>query len=127
MGFTDNKIEIIMSSGAGYPVMMLTVYEFVPSNPEFLKLSYVRSSSRKDSQMFARSYAPPLGLYGAEVDHLRYICLDHIKSIISQDRDPGEFIWGDTSIISWKVFEAVNRYRKSSEKFENNVSCAAQA
>jgi hypothetical protein len=115
-----------MSSGAAYPVMALTVYEFVPSNREFLKLSYVRSSSRRDLQVFECSYAPPLGLYGADVDHLKHICLDHIKSIISQERDPGEFTRGDTSIISWKVFEAVNRYRKSSKEFENDVSRAAQ-
>jgi hypothetical protein len=63
------------------------------------------------------SYAPPLDLYNTEVDYLRYICLDYIKSIISQERDPKEIIWGDISIISWKVFEAVNRYRKSSKKF----------
>lgn len=111
-----------MSSGPAYPAMVLTVYEFVPSNPVILMLSYVENGSSNDCKKFSRSYAPPVGLFGPELSHLKHICLKHIKSVISQERDPGECTLGDTSIMSWKVFEAVNRYRKSSMKPEKNVS-----
>jgi hypothetical protein len=115
-----------MSSGPTYKPIKVLVYEFVPSKQDFLRLSYVKNSSRNDSPEFAPSYAPPLGLYNPSVKTLREKCLIHIDSIISEERNPGEFSCGDTSIISWRAFEAVNLYRRTSKKIEQQVSRATR-
>lgn len=122
VGFTENRIRVEMSSGPDYPKMQLTVTEFVPSNREFLSLKYVGKAAAGDDHEFAPSYAPPLGVYDTEKQDLEKNCLSHVKSIIMQRRSPGEFLLGDTSLISWKAFEAVNEYRKHSSGTGENVS-----
>lgn len=121
-GFTENKIKVEMSSGPCYQPIVLTVHEFVPSNPEFLSLSYVEKDCVGELQKFTPSYAPPLGLHGIGINDLRNKCLSHIESIIEKGRDLGELISGDTSIISWKVLEAITCYHKLSGGFTANVS-----
>jgi hypothetical protein len=105
-----------MSSGPDYPVIRLTATEFLSLNHEFLAINYVIPNKDTDGQCqkFTRSYAPPIGLFGIRPEDLRSKCSDHIRSIISQERDVGEAKYGDISMISWKAFEAVNRYRRSS-------------
>jgi hypothetical protein len=110
VGFTDNKIEIEISSGPFYPAIKLTVHEFQPSNPEFLALLYMRS---KNGCQFRNQYSLPLGIHDTETKELREKCLSHIQSIADGERYFGELCYGDTSVISWVCFEAINRYRKS--------------
>ena len=113
--FTNNVIEIDMLSGPTYPKMRLTATEFRPLNQKILALKLVASKADTDGQClkFIPSYAPPFGLYCVRAEELRHICLEHIKAIIEKERDVGEADQGDISIISWKAFEAVNRYRRS--------------
>lgn len=121
VGFTENRIKVEMSSGPDYPKMQLIVTEFVPSNREFLSLTFVEKAATGDDHEFAHSYAPPLGVCDTVKQNLEKICLSHMKSIITQSRSLGEIIHGDTSVISWKAFEAVNRYRKHSSGTGGNV------
>jgi hypothetical protein len=115
-GFTDNKIEIEISSGPDYPPIRLTVCEFVPKNREFLFLKYVETTNDtgKKCYKFTESFAPPLGLDRDDLVDLREKCKSHVSSIIDRERDIGEATRGDTSMLSWEVFEAINRYRRSS-------------
>ncbi len=122
VGFTSNKIRVEMSSGPGYPKILLMATEFVPSNREFLSLSYVAHVATADYPRFLPSYAPPLGVYGTGKIDLKKLCLSHINSIIEQGHSPTECELGDTSRISWKVFDAVNRYRKLRSRTGGNVS-----
>jgi len=126
-GFTDNLIEVEMSSGPHYPIMHLTANEFKPLKHEVPSLDYLGPSTRAgdQSQSITISYSLPIGLYKNSRKDLRVMCLNHIKSIIEQDRHVGEVTEGDISIISWRVFEAVNRYRKSSGG-NGNVSHSSQ-
>jgi hypothetical protein len=113
--FTNNTIEVDMSSGPEYDNMHLTVTEFEPKNEDFLAFNLVgpKDDTNNHSQRFIPSYAPPFGLHRASTKELKSKCLDHIKSIIQKERDIGEATRGDISIISWKVYEAINNYRKS--------------
>ena len=110
LGFTDNMIEVTISSGPLYPAIKLTVCEFQPSNHEFLTTLYVRS---KNGCQFRNQYSLPLGIYGTEIKELKEKCLSHIQSIIELERNPGECGSDSTSMATWEWFEAMNRYRKS--------------
>jgi hypothetical protein len=67
------------------------------------------------SQAIVDSYALPLGLSGSTLKGLRKVCSDHIKSIVEGPRNPGEWKYGDTSKVSWMVFEAIDRYRRATQ------------
>jgi len=125
--FTNNTIEVEMSSGPQYPIIYLRVTEFRPLKHEVLSFDYLgpSTSAGYQSQSITTSYSPPLGLYKISRKELRLVCLNHIKAIIEQDRQVGEVTEGDISIISWRVFETVNRYRKSSGG-NGNVSHSSQ-
>jgi hypothetical protein len=113
--FTSNTFEIEISSGPSYPKIHLWVNEFRPLNEEALALNVVapKDDGDENSYKFVPSYAPPLGLDAKSVKSLRDLCLEHIKAIIEKARNIGEADQGDVSIVSWKIFEAVNRYRRS--------------
>jgi hypothetical protein len=112
--FTDNTIEVDMSSGSEYENLRLTVTEFRPRNKDILALNFVGpKDTNSQCQMYIPSYSPPLGLYRTSAKELKKKCLAHIESIIETERDIDEVTEGDVSIISWKIFEAVNNYRKS--------------
>jgi hypothetical protein len=121
--FTENTFAVQMSSGPDYPVIDLMATEFRPLKPDFLDFEYVISDENTGDglQTFFKSYAPPIGLKGVDPRHLRKICQDHIKSIINRERSVGEASYGDTSIIAWEIFEALNRYRRSNPE-NGNVS-----
>lgn len=114
-----------MSSGPNYPNICLKVTEFRPLNQETLALNLVapKEDGEEKCFKFIPSYAPPLGLDDIGTKDLRCLCKKHIKFIIERERDIGEADQGDISIISWKVFEAVNRYRRLNGA-NGNVSCS---
>lgn len=122
IGFIANSMLLEMSSGLEYPTNQVVVAEFVPSNRQFLSLSYVKQAICGDQYEFAASYAPPWGLYGPGTDFLKNTCLNHITSIIEQSQSLGECALGDTSIILWELYEAVNHYRISSRGIGEEVS-----
>jgi hypothetical protein len=124
IGFTTNVIAVEMSSGPEYAKLELFAIEFVPSNRDFLCVSYVEQASTNQSYSFASSYAPPLGVSATEIDRLRLLCLNHISSVDKQGRSCGELEWGHTSKISWKVLKAINQYRELSSGTSGQVSSA---
>jgi hypothetical protein len=123
--FTKNVMEIEMLSGPNYPKIHLRVTEFRPLNQEILALNLVASKENTADQCnkYIPSYAPPFGLCDVSAKELRSICLEHIKAIIEEERDIGEADQGDISIITWKAFEVLNRYRRSIGR-NGNVSCS---
>ena len=112
-GFTENKFEIEMSSGPQYPSLRLVVHEFQPKIEEFLVLPYIGNSTGNKGYEFTPSYAPPVGLHGTDFQDVEEKCSSHIDSIIEQERDIEEAASGDTSMLSWKIYQAVNEYRQS--------------
>ncbi len=104
-----------MLSGPNYPKIRLRATEFRALTEESIALDLVAPDGDTEDHCFKfiQSYAPPLGLHGISARELRRLCIDHIKSIIDKKRDKGEADQGDISLISWKAFEAVNRYRRS--------------
>ena len=110
-------MEIELSSGRDYQPIRLTVHEFLPKNREFLSLKYVGTTSDANEKChkFTDSFAPPLGLHDDDSVDLKKKLITHIKSIIDRERDIGEATRGDISMLSWEVFEAINRYRRSSQ------------
>src|SRR5450432_1460977 len=110
LNFTPNKIQVALSSGPTYPKIYLTAHEFSTSNAEDLALDYVGTDEK--CHKFTRSYAPPWALYKVDRKTLKEVCFKHVKGIINLERDIGEATMGDTSMLSWEVFEALNRYRR---------------
>jgi hypothetical protein len=117
--FTDNCVQIHLSSGPTYPPIALSVREFRPFKEDFLAVhrNIPDSSNIEEEQIFSfiNRYSLPLALPATEVTALRKKCLHHIKAVISQDRNPGETGPGGMSFISWKVFAAIERYKRASK------------
>jgi hypothetical protein len=112
-----------MSSGPRYPAIHLTAYEFRPLSRESLALEYIvpSMSASNQRQWSTKFYSLPIGLNENNRKDLRGVCVNHIRSIIEQEQHADEVTEGDISIISWRIFEAVNRYRRSS-RGNGNVS-----
>lgn len=112
-----------MSSGPTYPIIVLTAHEFIVSNREFLELEYITSDIPTDEspKRFQKSYSPPWGVYGSELCSVKQKILRHVKDIIRGPRDREEAESDETSIISWKLAEAVNAYRQSSKVSSKKV------
>lgn len=110
-----------MMSGPCYRTIELSVTEFLPLDKDFLAFNIVApaQSTNGPCQRFIPSYAPPFGLCDPRLDDLKKVCSDHIKAIIKKERSFGEAKHGDVSIISFKAFEAVNRYRRFSKGSSN--------
>jgi hypothetical protein len=121
--FTRKTIEVDVSCGPIYENLRLTVTEFLPRNEDFLALNFVgpKDDANGQCQRFIPSYAPPFGLHRTSAKELKKKCRNHIMSIIEMERDIGEATRGDISIVTWKIFEAVNNYRKSNV-YSPNVS-----
>jgi hypothetical protein len=60
-----------------------------------------------------RGYAPPLALPPASAKALREKCQEHVELIAKGPRCEGELYYKHTSIVPWEVFNAIDRYRKS--------------
>jgi hypothetical protein len=115
-GFSNNEFGVHLSSGPTYPKIPLLVCEFRPKNREFLSLpQLVPCGSDSQARAIVHDYALPLGLPESSLKLLRRACIDHIKSIVEGPRNPGEWKYGDTSKVSWMVFEATDRYRRATQ------------
>ena len=106
--------------------MILTVYEFVPKNDDFLFLYWAPPELNSPMPDLERIYAPPLGLLDNKRDNnnehdnkLRDSCLDHIKSLIKSSQFSKDATNGDAAPVAWEVYEAVDRFRKSRRMLGN--------
>lgn len=114
-GFTNNKIEIEISSGPTYPLIRLAVHEFFPKDHTFLALPQLVTDETSNESRIIASYAPPLGLNEpANINATKLKCLEHINLMIKSERNAGEVEYGETSQISWRVLEAVSQYQRAS-------------
>ena len=119
-GFTANKIQVQLSSGSNSPPMTLTVYEFVPTNYEFLFLYWTPPDVNASIPNPERIYAPPLGLLdNKDQAKLQDTCQEHIKSLIKHNQYCKDATNSNAAPVSWEAYEAVNRYRKSSRMLGN--------
>ncbi|KAF4627341.1 hypothetical protein G7Y89_g10813 [Cudoniella acicularis] len=115
--FSKFATKIKVSSGNAYPPMVLPLRGFCAVDEEFLAVERIdEEASTLEQVKLVRRYALPLGIPSADTILLKKLCLQHIKSIISQDRDSSEGEFGEISVISWKIFNAIERYRKETMK-----------
>jgi hypothetical protein len=127
--FRGSPIKISVSSGPTYPPMILSLREFNTTRGDFLdvqRIEKVDSDSEYGLKILTRK-ALPLGLPPSNISLLTKQCQQHIRSIISLNRNPYETEFGETSNISSKVLFAIERYRissKSESTVSNTIFCA---
>jgi len=109
-GFGNISFTILISSGPIYPPISIVVHEFYTSDPSFLAFKKIVTDQVTKVPQFIKAYAPPLGITDLSQD-LEGKLKIHIRNIIEGKRNYGEVVYGDTSQLSWDVFEAVRRYQ----------------
>lgn len=122
--FMDTTIKITISSGTLYPSMELTLRRFISSNKDFLAVD-VLNEDCEGRLIAVRKCAPPVGLPTADVILLKKKCLQHIKGIVASSLSPREYVTGEEPDLSWRILEAIDRFRKASRRPEI-VSCKAK-
>jgi hypothetical protein len=113
-GFSDNRIAVQISSGPTYQPISLWVYEFQPPNENVLSLPQIKTD--KDGNFtseFTRRYAPPYAIPLTATGLLLEQCREHVELIARGPRCEGELYYKDTSIVPWKIFKAIDQYRRS--------------
>lgn len=109
-GFSNNGFRVLISSGPTYPPMSIIVHEFRTPDPGFLVFKEIMVDKGTKIPHFVDTYSPPLGITDFSQD-VEGKLESHIHSIIENQRNYGEVVYGDTSQLSWDVFEAVRRFQ----------------
>jgi len=107
-GFSDSRFEVYVSSGPCYPSISVTVQPFRAKDESILFCKTVDGANKKSA--FFKSYSPPLGFTDFNQD-LEGKLRDHIRDIIEGERNYGEVLYGNTSQLTWDVYEAVRLYQ----------------
>jgi hypothetical protein len=111
-GHNSNAVAVDLSSGPTYPSFRLTVHEFYPTDPSLLFFKTIVADAGTNISKFVNAYSPPLGIiYPGQ--NLKSTLMNHIQRIIKGERNYGEVIYGDTSQLTWEVFEAVRLYQRA--------------
>ncbi len=123
-GFTENKIRVEVSSGPAYPVINISVHEFLPKNldpnHDFLYMYHAPPNVNSPVSHLRRIYAPPFALPdNKDGSKLRDDCHEHIKAMTKHGRFSKDATNGSVAPVSLEVFEAVNKYRKSKRALGN--------
>lgn len=119
---SDNRVQVQISSGPTYQPISIWVNEFRPINDEFLEVSHIKTGENgHPSSKFIRRYAPPYMLHQNEIKTLGDKCMEHVKLIAKNPRGKGELYFKYTSIVPWKVFNAIRRYHDSTDV--SSISC----
>jgi len=105
-----------MSTRSTYPPIPITVYEFIPLSRQSLQPRHA-SLVELDDMLVQNTYlhAPPLALLHYDPAKIKDKLSRHVKAVIEVPPDIGETISGETWIVSYKTFEAVNKYRRASD------------
>lgn len=111
-GFSNNSFKIDISSGPTYPPIPIVVHEFCTSDLSFLAFKKIVIDEVTKVPQFVNAYSPPLGIIDFSQD-LEGKLTSHIQDIIEGKRNYGEVVYGDTSQLTWDVFEAVRRYQRA--------------
>jgi hypothetical protein len=111
-GFSNNNFKIMISSGPIYPPIPIVVHEFCTSDLSFLAFKKIMTDQVTKVPQFIKVYAPPLGITDFNQD-LEGKLKSHIQSIVEGKRNYGEVVYGDTSQLTWEVFEAIRQYQRA--------------
>lgn len=111
--FTTNKFNIEVLSGPIYSPIQLTVHEFVPQDTELLVFKKLVISNMNDHSIFQKSYSSPVGvnLRDISIADLSIKLESHIEGIATMKRNYGEVKAGNTSQLTWDVYEAIRLYQ----------------
>jgi hypothetical protein len=126
VGFTDNQIEVHISSGPNYPPIRVIVHEFIPANNELLAVHCAPPDISDPKPSIEEVYAPPFGLIdnnGKDRDKLRRSCREHIKVMIEHSQVFPTAASGNSAPLSCEIYEVVNRYGQS-KRISGNVRSA---
>jgi hypothetical protein len=105
--------------GPAYPRIPVIVYEYVPRDRQLLQHKYVPSVGTDNvPKKYIASYAAPLALSYQDGSEIRKELTKHIKAVIKMPRDIGESTKGDVSMLSFRIYEAVNKYRLTTRQYE---------
>jgi hypothetical protein len=108
-GFSDSRFTVYLSSGLCYPSISVTVQPFCTKDKSFLFCKSIMTDSTSKKSVFSESYSPPLSITDFNQD-LRSKLSDHIRDIVEGKRNYGEVLYGNTSQLTWDVYEAVRLY-----------------
>jgi hypothetical protein len=111
-GFSDNRFEVSISSGPTYTPIQLTVHTFRTPDQSFLVFKKFVTDDVSKVSTFAKAYSPPLGITDFSQD-LSGKLTNHIREIIEGERNYGEVLYGNTSQLTWDVYEAVRLYQRA--------------
>lgn len=111
-GYSDNHMEVFVSSGTTYPPIKLTVREFVPLKPDFLAFKLYEHDKVNDVSTLKDAWSPPLGIADTSQD-LSSDLTQHIRDIIKSKRNYGEVVYGSTSQLAWDMYEAIRLYQQA--------------
>lgn len=108
-----------MSTGSAHPPLAITVHEYIPPSCESLQPRHASLVKVDDIHLQNNcSDSPPLVLLRYDPAEVKDKLLRHVKAVIEIPPDISEAISGETWIVSYKTFEAVNKYRRASDTCE---------
>jgi hypothetical protein len=111
-GFSDNRFEVYISSGPNYTPIQLIVHTFRTPDQSFLVFKKIVTNDVSKVSTFTKAYSPPLGIFDFNQD-LSGKLTNHIREIIEGERNYGEVLYGNTSQLTWDVYEAVRLYQRA--------------
>jgi hypothetical protein len=111
-GFSDSRFKVYVSSGPCYPSISVTVQPFRAKDESILFCKSITTDRASKKFAFLKSYSPPLRITDFNQD-LRGKLTGHIRDIVEGERNYGEVIYGNTSKLTWDVYEAVRLYQRA--------------
>jgi len=113
--FSNNRFQVYVSSGPKYSPIQITVHEFYTRDQSFLFFKKVVTDDVSKVSTFIEAYSPPLAIVdlGLVRKDLSGKLTDHIQEIIGGERNYGEVSRGNTSQLTWDVYEAVRLYQRA--------------
>jgi hypothetical protein len=110
--FSDEQFEIDLSSGLQYPPIPVIVHKFRPLDRSLLVFKKFGTDKVGQESTFAKAYSPPLGILDFSQD-LSSKLISHVLKIIDGERNYGEVSQGNTSQLTWDVYDAVRLYHRA--------------
>ncbi|RDL40099.1 uncharacterized protein BP5553_00078 [Venustampulla echinocandica] len=114
-GYGDNRFKVSLSSGPCYPPIQVTVGRFRTKDwcdPNFSAVKKIVSVDKSKKLRFVEFYSPPFGITDFNQD-LEGKLTSHIQVIAKGERNYGEVLYGNTSGLTWDLYEADQLLRKA--------------
>jgi hypothetical protein len=120
-GYGDSRFKIYLSSGPCYPPIQITVGRFRTKDwcdPSFSAVKKIVPVGTSKKLRIDEFYSPPFGItdFNQDLDgkfnqDLENKLMNHIQNIAKGKRNYGEVLYGNTSELTWDVYEAVRCYQ----------------